>query len=166
MGRSIKRVQKNNTLIQRSLMRFILLISGVFLLFSSLSYARVPNLVEHKLLSINEDIENELRRNGFAIAGSHPSKLSKKYTEQKFVRDCWVLDNNGNISLKIFYFLNKFKDDIFIKKETFQLNKSFEIDHLKYQIGILSSDRQAMKAVINIISTLDVNNKKYDEYPY
>jgi hypothetical protein len=147
-------------------MRFISLASVVFLLFFSLSYARVPNIVEHKLLLINEGIETELRRIGFTIAKTHPSKLSPKFTEQEFVRDCWILDDKGNVSLKLFFFLKKFQDDNFIKNETIRLNKGFEIGSLKYQIGIFSLDQQVIKTVVNIVLTFDVSNKKYDEYPY
>ena len=147
-------------------MKLIPFFSFLLIFTFSMALARVPNIVEHKLLSIDWDIETELSRIGFTIAGTHPSKLSSRFTEQKFVRDCWILDDNGNVVLILFFFINKFRNDPFIKNETIRLNKSFKIEDIEYRFGIISSDQQLIKAVVNVVSTLDVNNKKYDEYPY
>ena len=147
-------------------MKLIPFFSFLLIFTFSMALARVPNIVEHKLLSIDWDIETELSRIGFTIAGTHPSKLSSRFTEQKFVRDCWILDDNGNVVLILYFFINKFRNDPFIKNETIRLNKSFKIEDIEYRFGIISSDQQLIKAVVNVVSTLDVNNKKYDEYPY
>ena len=118
------------------------------------------------MLLLNDDIEIELSSRGLTVAGTHPSKLSPKYTDQNFVRDCWVLDEKENVILTLFFFTSKFQNDAFIKNRVLQLDKNFMIGKVKFFFGVISSDHHLINNVKEVIGNLDINNEKYDDYSY
>jgi hypothetical protein len=146
------------------------IITACILVFSFLCnadvYARVPNPIEQKLLLLNEEIEAQLAKKGLSIEKIHSSKLSRKYTDQKYVRDCWVKDESGKVVLKLFFFLERYWHDLFIKSHTIQLTKTIKIRNKQYFLGIVSEDQQLIKTVSDVVYELDTQNVKYDEYPF
>jgi hypothetical protein len=129
-------------------------------------FARVPNPIEHKLLLLNKDIETQLVNRGLSITIIHPSKLSQKYTDQEFVRDCWVKNEKDEVVLKLFFFLEKYRSTQFIKSKSIQLDKVIKIRNKKYFLGIVSENHQLIKSVSDVVHELDSQNTKYNEYPY